>query len=205
MMMTDPREVLATAAARRGESLTALSTMLGRNAAYLQQYVRRGSPRVLDARDRRLLALHLGVEEARLGGVVRDAALRLPVLDVAASAGPGSLVEDEVEVGVGTIDAVLARSLGLLPGQASVIGVRGDSMAPGIMAGDQLVVNEADRRPDTGGSVYVIRVDGAIMVKRVRRAGGRLEAASDNPAADPVPDLPVEVIGRVVWQMRRPR
>lgn len=204
-MQSDPRAVLRAEAARRGESLAALSTMLGRNTAYLGQYVGRGSPRVLDARDRTLLAQHLGIDEMRLGATVRDPALRLPVLGIAASAGPGSLVEDEVVVGVGTIDAALARSLGLRPGQASVIGVRGDSMAPGILAGDQLVVNEADRRPDTAGGVFVIRIDDALMVKRVRCEGRRLIAGSDNPAADPVPDAPVEVIGRVVWQMRRPR
>lgn len=202
--MNDPREVLLAEARRRGESLAALSGMLGRNSSYLGQYVTRGSPRVLDARDRKLLAQHLGVDEVRLGASVRDAALRLPVLSVAASAGPGSLVEDEVVVGVGTVDAVLARSLGLRHGLASVIGVRGDSMAPGILDGDQLVVNEADRRPDATGAVYVIRIDEAIMVKRVRREAGGLVATSDNPAADPVPTLPIEVIGRVVWLMRRP-
>jgi phage repressor protein C with HTH and peptisase S24 domain len=203
-MHVDARETLVTAAERRGESLAALSNMLGRNTTYLAQYVRRGSPRVLDAGDRKLLAQHLDIDEARLGGTVRDAALRLPVLDVAASAGPGSLVEDDVVVGAGTVDAVLARSLGLRPGQGSVIGVRGDSMAPGILAGDQLVVNAADRRPDASGGVFVIRVDDVVMVKRVRRSGSRLQATSDNPTADPVPDLPIEVIGRVVWQMRRP-
>ncbi|SEN27389.1 Peptidase S24-like [Sphingomonas gellani] len=203
--VADPRDALVAAATRRGESLTALSTMLGRNAAYLQQYVRRGTPRVLDARDRRLLAQHLGLDEVALGGTVRDAALRLPVLDIAASAGPGSLVDEEVAVGAGTLDAALARSLGLRPGQGSVIGVRGDSMEPGIMAGDQLVVNAGDRRPDAAGGVYIIRVDGVVMVKRVSGRGGALVAVSDNPAADPVPDLPIEVIGRVVWQMRRPR
>lgn len=202
-MDADPRQVLVSEARRRGESLAALSAMLGRNTAYLGQYVGRGSPRVLDARDRKLLALHLGVDETRLGGTVRDAALRLPVLDVAASAGPGSLVEEDVVIGAGTVDAVLARSLGLRPGQGSVIGVRGDSMAPGILAGDQLVVNAAQCRPDASGGVYVIRIDGAVMVKRVRQRGKRLEVTSDNPAADPVPDLPIEVIGRVVWQMRR--
>jgi repressor LexA len=203
-MQVDPRTTLTQTAARRGESLSALSVMLGRNPMYLAQYVRLGSPRVLDAGDRHRLAVHFGIDEMLLGGAVRDAALRLPVLDIAASAGPGSLVEDDVVVGAGTVDAALARSLGLRSGQASVIGVRGDSMAPGIVAGDQLVVNAADTRPDAGGGVYVIRVDGAVMVKRVRRVGARLEATSDNPAADPVPDLPIEVIGRVVWQMRRP-
>ena len=52
----DPRAALAMLAAARGDSLAALSAMLGRNPAYLQQYVRRGSPRLLGERDRRLLS-----------------------------------------------------------------------------------------------------------------------------------------------------
>ncbi|RZM21939.1 MAG: LexA family transcriptional regulator, partial [Sphingomonas sp.] len=35
----EPRAALARLAAARGDSLAALSAMLGRNAAYLQQYV----------------------------------------------------------------------------------------------------------------------------------------------------------------------
>ena len=41
----NPREKLADLARERGESLAALSRMLGRNASYLQQYITKGSPR----------------------------------------------------------------------------------------------------------------------------------------------------------------
>jgi repressor LexA len=84
----DPRTALATLAAARGDSLAALSAMLGRNAAYLQQYVRRGSPRVLGERDRRLLSDYLGVSEATLGAPAdRPAGFRIRKLDVAARRG----------------------------------------------------------------------------------------------------------------------
>ena len=209
MMAADARAMVVQRAAARGETLKALSLMLGRNAAYLQQFVRRGSPRVLERRDRRLLADHLGIDEALLGGDLPVRPLRLPVLDIAASAGPGTLVEAEVEVGAGTIDGDLARQLGLRPGRASILGVRGDSMAPGLLAGDQIVVDEADRQPRVEGGIYVIRVDdaggGAVLVKRVARRGGALIVTSDNPSAAPVGEGAVTVLGRVVWQMRRPR
>ncbi|MEG8054010.1 hypothetical protein QP185_13485 [Sphingomonas aerolata] len=68
MSDSDPRAALARLAAARGDSLAALSAMLGRNAAYLQQYVKRGSPRRLAEDDRRLLAQYLGVEDHVLGG-----------------------------------------------------------------------------------------------------------------------------------------
>ena len=203
--MADARMIVTQRANARGETLRALSLMLGRNAAYLQQFVRRGSPRVLAPRDRRLLAEHLGVEERLLGGAMPARALRLPILDVAASAGPGTLVDDAVMIGAGTVDGDLARQLGLRQGRASILGVRGDSMAPGLMAGDQIVVDETDRTPRAEGGVYVLRLDDAVLVKRVARAGAGLRITSDNPDAPPVGEGRVTVLGRVVWQMRRPR
>ncbi len=204
MEQVDPRRRLLDLAAARGDSLVALSAMLGRNQAYLQQWVRRGSPRVLTERDRRALADYFGVAETALGGPVTRAGWRVPRLDVTASAGPGAHNEDEVLLGAGVVAPELARSLGLTEGRASVIRVRGDSMAPGLMDGDRLLVDETATRPDARGGIYVVRLDGVLLVKRVRRGRGRLEVTSDNPAAAPVGDGVPEVIGRVVWQMRAP-
>ena len=202
----DPRTALATLAAARGDSLAALSAMLGRNAAYLQQYVRRGSPRILGERDRRLLAEYLGVSEATLGAPTgRAAGFRIPKLDVAASAGPGALVDREIVLGTDTLDPGLARKLGLTDGQAAIIRVRGSSMEPGLFDGDHIVVDTADRTPRAKGGLYVIRIDDAVMVKRVALVRGALVATSDNPDAAAVPDGAIAVIGRVVWQMREPR
>lgn len=202
----DPRTALATLATARGDSLAALSAMLGRNAAYLQQYVRRGSPRILGERDRRLLSAYLGVSETVLGAPPeRVTGFRIRKLDIAASAGPGAQVDGEIVLGTDTLDPGLARKLGLRDGQAAIIRVRGSSMEPGLFDGDHIVVDTADRTPRAKGGVYVIRIDDAVMVKRVVLAGGTLMATSDNPAAGPVPPGRIAVIGRVVWQMREPR
>ena len=52
----------------KGEDYSGLSRLLGRNAAYVQQYIKRGSPRRLAEADRRLLARYFGVDETALGG-----------------------------------------------------------------------------------------------------------------------------------------
>ncbi|SFP33587.1 S24 family peptidase [Sphingomonas rubra] len=196
---------LTELAATRGVSLAALSAMIGRNAAYLQQFVTRGTPRALAEGDRRTLAAFFEVDEEVLGGPpAPPAAIRVPRLDVAASAGPGALVDAEVELGADMLDPGLARRLGLKAGAVAIIRVRGDSMEPGLMDGDHILVDTARRSPGAAGGVFVVRIDGALMVKRVRRSGGTLVARSDNPAASPVPNAPVEVVGRVVWAMRAP-
>ena len=51
--MADPRHVLEQLCVERGEDFAGLSKMLGRNAAYVQQYVRRGVPKRLKEEERR--------------------------------------------------------------------------------------------------------------------------------------------------------
>lgn len=68
--MPSPDEVRATLralAAEHGDSLAGLSKLLGRNPAYLQQFVTRGSPKRLDEDDRLMLAQRFQVDERRLG------------------------------------------------------------------------------------------------------------------------------------------
>lgn len=205
MAPSDPRSRLQALVTTRGESLAALSRMLGRNGNYLQQWVARGSPRLLSERDRQALADYFGVAEAALGGPSTRDVFRAPRLDVRASAGPGAVNEDEQAIGAANVPPELARSLGLQPGRSSIIRVQGDSMAPGLMDGDELLVDTARRSPDARGGVFVLRVEGELFVKRVTKAGGRLVVTSDNPDAPPVGAGVPAVIGQVVWQMRRVR
>ena len=100
MVSTDPRERLLDLAARRRVSLAQLSALIGRNPAYLQQFVRKGSPRKLEETDRATLARFLGVAESELGGpedfspdkhaTGRDW-VSVPRRAIEASAGPGAL------------------------------------------------------------------------------------------------------------------
>lgn len=204
MSGTDPRVELTALAERGGVSLAALSAMIGRNAAYLQQFVKRGTPRALADRDRQALAAFFGVAEQRLGGPSSvGGPVRVPRLDIGVSAGPGALVDGEVMLGADAFDPALLRRLGLGRGAGAILRVRGDSMEPGLIDGDQILIDTADRRARAG--VFVIRIDGATMVKRLAVRGGVVTASSDNPAAPPVPEGDIAVLGRVVWQMRVPR
>ena len=66
--MTDARTALDQLIHDRGEDYASLSRLLGRNAAYIQQFIRRGTPRKLDEEDRRTLARYFRVDESVLGG-----------------------------------------------------------------------------------------------------------------------------------------
>src|ERR1044072_9039705 len=95
------RSALAALIAQSGESYAALSRLIGRNDAYLQQFVTRGSPRELAERDRALLARYFGVAEARLGGPELPGLVPIVRLDVGGSAGAGGIGGGEGRGGAG--------------------------------------------------------------------------------------------------------
>ena len=68
MPEADPRAVLQRLIDERREDYAGLSRLIGRNAAYIQQYVKRGTPKRLAEQDRRLLARYFGIPENLLGG-----------------------------------------------------------------------------------------------------------------------------------------
>jgi phage repressor protein C with HTH and peptisase S24 domain len=85
-----------------------------------------------------------------------------------------------------------------------MIRVEGDSMAPTLEDGDEILVDRDARRVEARGGIFVLRMDGVLMVKRLRTAVGGVEVGSDNPAYPPrvVPAREIEVIGRVAWLSR---
>lgn len=66
-MSDDPaRQRIQALADESGRSLAYLSGVIGRNAVYLQQYLRQGTPRVLPEMERRLLAAYFDVDKTEL-------------------------------------------------------------------------------------------------------------------------------------------
>ena len=96
--MDQARENLERLIQERGVNYSSVSRLLGRTAAYIQQYIKRNSPRHLDEHDRMVLARFFGVDEKVLGapacrsGPVVEL-VQVPILDVDASAGHGVLAE----------------------------------------------------------------------------------------------------------------
>ena len=202
---------------QRGVSLARLSDMLGRNASYLQQFIRKGSPRKLEEGDRRTLATFFGVAEEELGGggessqensyaqtrKRRDPGdwVDVPRLDIGASAGPGALPVSEQAFDAFRFSRRWLAEQGLEGAQLVAITVEGDSMEPLLRNGDEILIDRAPRAFRDG--VHVVRLGDTLMVKRVAQAGaGRFALLSQNLAYPPVEVSAeeMEVIGRVVWK-----
>jgi hypothetical protein len=212
--MNEVRLALERLCAERGEDFAGLSRMLGRNPAYIQQYVRRGVPRRLGEQERRKLARYFGVPEAMLGGPAEERGevhglLTVKRHPVTVSAGPGALVNEELGKPFFGFDERWLKAL--TPSQASnlsVVRVEGDSMAPTLNAGDDILVDRGDAAERLRDGIYVLRIDDALLVKRValNPVGRRVTIQSDNPAYPDWPDCgldEIKCIGRVIWSGRR--
>jgi phage repressor protein C with HTH and peptisase S24 domain len=214
-MTEDARLVLERLIEERGEDYAGLSRLIGRNPAYVQQFIKRGTPRRLAEQDRRLLARYFGIDESRLGGPAdaggEDGLVSVERLDVGASAGAGALPEDERALGRIAFDAQWLRRLGAAKAERlSVIRVQGDSMAPTLADGDEILVDRGDAAERLRDGIYVLRIEDALVVKRLALspAGGRVSIRSDNDAYPGWPDCPlakIDVVGRIVWVGRRLR
>lgn len=205
MAAPDPRQRLLELASGRGVSLAQLSAMIGRNPAYLQQFVRKGSPRKLEEGDRARLARFFGVGEGELGASEEKSSagewVDVPRLALGASAGPGALAAAERPIGAFRFGRGWLRGQGLDPRHLSAIAVEGDSMEPLLRDGDEILVDLTPRPLRDG--VHVVRVDGALLVKRLETGRpGVVVLKSDNAAYDPIELAPadVAVVGRVVWK-----
>ncbi|MDM7955598.1 S24 family peptidase [Blastomonas sp.] len=234
METDDVRRMLEALIAARGLSFAGVSQLLGKNPAYVQQFLRRGSPKRLDERDRRLLAQFFGVSEQQLGAPFDTAPLPprrsgpqrqfpqrpssarglpsrmrlIPRLAVGASAGAGALPDSEAPLAEIAFDEAWLRRLGAGSDAVTMIQVEGDSMAPTLSDGDDiLVAMPSDGPARRRDGIHVLRMDDALIVKRLAfRPDGRLSVTSDNALYPSYPDVAPEsvvIVGRVIWAGRR--
>jgi SOS-response transcriptional repressor LexA len=203
------REQLESLIRQSGQGYADVSRLIGRNAAYVQQFIKRGVPRRLGEKERRLLAAHFGVSEVLLGGPPPPAGrlspesahhvlIEVPFLDT--SAGPPAAAHLRID------GALIQRlSAGRAASLAAMV-VEGDSMAPTLLAGDHLLVDLSDNCPPRDG-LYAIQSESAPLVKRlsVNPATQRVAILSDNIAYPSFPDCladSIDILGRIVWMGR---
>jgi phage repressor protein C with HTH and peptisase S24 domain len=213
-MNSDPRILLERLCAERGEDFAGLSRMLGRNPAYIQQFVRRGVPRRLKEEERRKLARYFAIPEAMLGGPPEEPAAPGALVSikrhpVSVSAGPGAIATEGLGKPYFGFDERWLKALTPTPpAKLSIVRVEGDSMSPTLNAGDDILVDLGDAVERLRDGIYVLRADDALVVKRLALSpmGRRVTVQSDNPAYPDWPDCnldEINCIGRVIWSGRK--
>ncbi len=137
-----------------------------------------------------------------------DAFVTIPLLDVKASAGNGTLNAPEAEYAVQGLAFSRAwiNRRGLNPQQLKVIEVRGASMDGVLSDGDRVLIDLADTRPRSG-YVYVLRQGDELLVKFCQLLPGgvlRVSSANQQYASYDVQlsdTSDVQIVGRVVASM----
>lgn len=209
--------------ASQDQDYASTSALIGKNHAYIQQYVKRGNPKRLKEQDRRKLAWHFGVPDWELGGPDTDyetapaghfsesdssSVVLIPSYDVKASAGAGTNVEyDSVDQFLPFRASWLREVSNSGPSDLTVICVRGDSMYPTLSDGDNILVDLTATELRRDG-IYVLRSSGDLHVKRLSLppTKGRITVKSDNPLYESWEDCDpgeIDIVGRVVWVGRK--
>jgi phage repressor protein C with HTH and peptisase S24 domain len=136
--------------------------------------------------------------------------IQLPFYEVAASAGNGTLVEnEELAHNISFRAEWLRKDLGVNPNDIFVMLTKGDSMDPTIKE-DALIMVDKNTQKHING-IYVLRFNGELLVKRLQfTMSNTIKVISDNKAYDTEEINPeqltgtdLEIIGRVVWSGQR--
>ena len=149
-------------------------------------------------------AVDWSVDQLRYGESGGDAFVSVGIYDVQVAAGSGRIPFDEVEpVGQWLFPRPwIIRHFG---GAADLrlFTVRGDSQEPELSDGDQVLIDLNAGK--FGEGMHVVRLDNALLIKRVQREGARVRLKSANPAYnDIVIEMPADegrfdVVGRAGW------
>lgn len=177
----------------RDTDLKHASIAIGRNAAYLHQFIFRGTPKVLPEDLRKVLANQLGVaadslrhrqvppRKPRSKSLAQDEGRMPPVklrwpegysaiaeIDVRASAGPGALEEGLEETKETWLfpDPIVRHEFRARPADLRMIAIDGDSMEPLLASGDRILIDTSQRIPVPPG-IFVIWDGMGLVAKRI--------------------------------------
>ena len=221
----DPvREAVQQALTSRGLSLKQASRALGRNDAYLHQFLYRRSPRRLPEELRHALAALLECDQALfleqgtskhhspsaiLPGQL-DPRAQIAFVDITASAGGGAMNEPGASDPTQNlaIPTAMLRKITTSPSsELRIITISGDSMAPVLEHGDIVMVDCAQTRPSPPG-IFIVDDGIGLVAKRVdlipNTTPQMLRLTSENNLYTNYQRRidEVQIIGRVVWFAR---
>ena len=228
--MNDVRQRIEQLLVERGVNYAAASAAVGKNQAYIQQYLKRGTPRVLPEEIRLRLAAFLKVDQAELGGVqgATDAGVALAPssaqgiaeVEVRAGAGGGGIPVEHYETdengntalteGVRghwhLPDQVTREVMHSAPNHLRIFEVIGDSMEPRLFEGDRVFVDTRYRVPAPEG-MFALWDGYSVVIKRVQVVRDsdpqriRIISANESYQAYEATIDEVNVIGRYVARM----
>lgn len=228
MDLDPPRQELLRLVADRQTDLATVSRRIGKNHAYLHQYVKQGKPRRLSEEIRELLGHHFMVnpdvfrphekmremprnkiERALEDGIMLPNT-SVPEMDTHISTGGSDLMDDIHIIGRWQLPTDWLRSEIRTSdlSQIRILTLEGDSMEGTLAPGDKVIVDLTRRIPSPPG-LFVIFDGLAQVAKRLEYLGGTVPAQvrviSDNVHYQPYDRILAEmsIVGRIMGRWQR--
>lgn len=214
------REFIEKEILNRGLSLAGVSQQIGKNAAYLHQFINKGSPVRLPEEQRHKLAYILQIDEQELTDVplmphftgTASAAEKLAsfltkddvvidMIDATACCGDGIDNLPEKVCGHWKLPAAEFKSITAgQPENIKMLRVQGDSMMPTINEGDFVWVDISNNFASSDG-IYLIRMATGLAVKRLQAGLSDIVIKSDNSRYSDITAAvgEIQIIGKVVY------
>ena len=197
----NPRQALDDLIREREETYAAVSRLLGRNSAYIQQYIKRGTPARLDQSDIAQLALHFDVPAKLLGGkesspTSRRSVITVPVIEVQGLGTP----QERSRI----VDEAWLRGLCHRPAGVAILPVVGEAMRPTLQNSNEVIIESLRSHDALYDGLYAIRGSSETFVRRIALdpTKNRISVLTDHPAFpswNGVQRKAVNVVGKVIW------
>ncbi|PCI51592.1 MAG: peptidase S24 [Alphaproteobacteria bacterium] len=214
------------------DDYASISALIGRNHAYMQQFIKRGVPKCLRDDDMGKIIDHFNISLDYFGSPdnfpnpgqeqshnlahnlahilendFEEEYVLVNVYDIEAAAGAGSVVDNnEIANKLAFKKSWIRSSSNATANDLAVITVSGDSMNPTLYDGDHILVDMTLTSLKNDG-IYVLRNDDMILVKRIslNPVTKLCTIKSDNgfyESWDGCQPADLDILGRVIWMGR---
>lgn len=200
--MFDARSTLDRLIRQNRDDYSALSRMIGRNPAYIQQFIKRGSPKRLGETERRILARYFQIDEVRLGGPAQHSPHTVELAFYPVREGQCSSDSNLL-----TFDANWLKSITKSnPNDLRLVRSTGDTMSPVVCNADIVIVDMSESPRRDG--IYALESNGAVFFRRmvIQPNKSALTLLCDNnlyPIWENVDLTALSIIGRAIWISRK--
>jgi SOS-response transcriptional repressor LexA len=210
LLADGPRAVLDGLIAQSCDDYASISRLIGRNPAYIQQYIKRGTPRVLNECDRSVIARHFGVDESLLGApahtlLATKDVVQIPIFDLVTPITAGFFDrKKEFTQSIGFDRSWLINLTSTAPDKLALMRVEGDSMMPTLLNGDVVMIDIVTIEARLEDGIYAVLTNERLQVKRIAvdPSNNQISLLSDNllyPSWGGLGRDSVDIVGRVIW------
>lgn len=191
----------------KGKNYRSLSLAIGKNEAYLHQYINKGSPLRLPEQQRRKLANLLEVDEQELTDISLPkpavnsyGSARTAMIEMISSDTSEPTTSGFFSIPVSEFSNITSSS----PDLIKMIRINGDSMSPTLKDGDYAFIDFGASAFKSDG-LYLIRFSGNLLIKRLQQtASSELTIISDNTNYKNITlnIKKIDILGKVIFTLK---